>query len=63
MFTLMYSQRTKVSSWFTIKIVTNEREISTLLEYFSMRLQKILEVYLKDSKIHCESINSEQFIL
>ena len=53
MFTLMYSQRTKVSSWFTIKIGTNEREISSLLEYFLKRVQKILEVYLKDSKIHC----------
>ena len=29
---------------------TNEREISSLLEYFFKRVQNIFEIYLKDEK-------------
>ena len=48
------SQRVKVSSWFTIKIVINEREISGLLEYFTAS-ESIFEVYLKCLyfRFHC----------
>ena len=32
------------------KIVTNERKISSSLEYFTQRVQNIFEIYLKDTK-------------
>ena len=37
-------------------IVTNEREISSLLEYFSQRVQNIFEIYLKYSDKRARNI-------
>ena len=42
-----FSKRTKVSY---LKILTNERETSSLIKYFSHLVQEILDVYLKCTK-------------
>ncbi|MBE6293258.1 MAG: hypothetical protein E7090_01070 [Bacteroidales bacterium] len=46
---IFFTASALLSSMFTSKIVTNEREISSLLGYFSKRVQTIFAVYGKDS--------------
>jgi len=47
----IFQSECRLFSPFTAKIRTNEREISSLLGYFSKRVQAIFAVYRKDTQI------------